>query len=472
MKELKTTVEVLSPDEIELIHESSLEVLETVGVRVPNQRVLDLLQHAGARVEQEAQVAKLPRRMMEGIIAAVPKAAHRPGKQGEKPCTAKGNLTGGLSTQIPFVSYTTKERRPGTTEDILKGIVVCDYLDNIPYASSVVVPHDVPYEIADVIAYQLLYTYSSKPGGTYILSADSARSIIEMARVMGKQVGYGLETVSPLQFRDVSLDIALVFAENDLPLGVGPMVIGGATGPVSIAGTLVVQNAEVLASIAVIYLLNPDQPMWYSGPSHSMDLRSTLCSFGSPNQTLIGLGTVQMARRYGLQASANVGLTDALVPDFQCGFEKGVSAALAVAGGIGGIGGQGIVGADQGVSLEQLVIDNEWIGALNYIFRGFEVSEETIGLDTIKKVGIGGHYLTEEHTCRYMRDHYWPSELFNRDNWATWLSKGGKDILALAAEKVQRILKEHYPPQPVIDDDKVKELQAIVDRARAQRTAS
>ena len=127
-----------------------------------------------------------------------------------------------------------------------------------------------------------------------------------------------------------------------------------------------------------------------------------------------------------------------------------------------GYGAQGIVGADQGISFEQLVIDNEWTSALDHIFsHGLEVSDETLGVDVIKRVGILGSFLAEEHTARHMRDTYWHSTIFNNESWDAWMARGGKDVNERAHERVEAILAKHYPPQLAVAPEARAELDAV-----------
>lgn len=243
------------------------------------------------------------------------------------------------------------------------------------------------------------------------------------------------------------------------------MAMAGLDAPVTLAGTLVIQNADNLIGVVLCHLLGV--PGTWSGSAHTMDLRSALCSFGSPNQVLLGLAAIQLGHYYGFDVIVNSALTDACVPDFQGGFEKGMSAIVALLAGADGIGAQGIVGADQGTSFEQLVIDNEWASAIDHIFRlGFEVNEETLALDVIKKVGIGGNFLSEEHTVRHMRETYWPATVFNQRSWDAWMDDGGKDVYAMAHQKVKEILAKHYPPQPLIGGEVMEELDALMEVAR------
>ena len=465
MRGMRSKVEVLSQDEIELIHKESLRILENVGVSVPSDEYLDACEKAGAKVERSTSTVKIPSKLMEILMLEHIKADSLSQESDDgrvKP------LTGGISTQIFMYDYKTQTRRYGVLDDIKKGIALSEHLDNIPAAGAVVVPHDVPHNMTDIISYQTLYSYSSKPGATYILSPVSAKYIIEMAKLMGKELSYGLKVISPLQFRKESLEMSLIFARQGYNLSVGPMVVGGATGPVTVAGILTLQNAENLAGIFLIYALTGKLCRSYSGYCHSMDLRTTLCSFGSPNQTFFGIAAAQIARFYGLRPGSNSGITDALLPDFQAGFEKAVSIAFSCLAGSMGIGAQGIAGADQGMSMEQLVIDNEWLSFYNYIINGFEVSMETIGTDVISSVGIGGVFTAEEHTIRHMRSSYWESRIFGRLGYDALQSRGFTGILDRAHDFVKDAIARSYPKEPVIPQSRHDELNYLVKCAEEE----
>lgn len=456
MKRIRANIEVLSQNEIEAIHKSTLRVLERVGIKVPNDECLDLCEKAGAKVDRDTYVVKIPAPLMEEILYKV-KEVNKISTDNDK----AEELKGFISTQVFIVDYKTKTRRYGVLDDVMKGIALVEKLKNIPVSNAVTIPSDIAYNMTDVISFQKIYTYSTKPGGTYILSTTSAKYIIQMAKAMGKEVGYLLETVSPLQFRKESLEMSLVFAKQGQPIRMGPMVMGGATGPVTIAGTLTMQNAEMLASLFMIHVLTSELCN-LSAPMHSMDLRTMICSFGSPNQALFGMCAAQLAKYYGIKTGSNSGLTDALVPDFQGGFEKAANAIFSCLAGTTGIGAQGIAGADQGISLEQLVIDNEWIDAYNYILKGVEVNEDTIAEDLIENVGIGGNFLAEEHTAMYMRDNYWVSRIFNRDSWDAWQSEGAKDIMDRAHDFMEDATKNYKSQVPVIEESKLNEINYIV----------
>lgn len=215
-----------------------------------------------------------------------------------------------------------------------------------------------------------------------------------------------------------------------MPLDMTPLVMAGSTAPVTLAGALAQQNAEVL---------------------------------GSPNQALFGIATAQMAAFYGLTSGSNSGLTDALYPDFQAGFEKSFSAVCSVLASSDAIGGQGIVGADQGFSFAQLVLDDAWPDAFNYTLQGFTVDEDTLGFETIEEVGIGGNLLSEWHTVEYMRASWWRHDLFPRQTF-----QDGEPIQTArqrAQGHAQAIIAENRTDEPVIDGAQCAMLDKIVQDA-------
>ncbi len=453
MGRIRGHIEILTGTEIEKVHESTLRILKNTGIRVPNDYVLDCCERIGGQIDKETKILKIPSSVMEDVLKKARESSILEVDNQKK-------LTGHISTSVFYVDYKTMTRRYGMLNDVLNGIKLVEYLSNIEEANALVVPSDVHKNLTDVLSYKMIYSYSTKPGATYILSAGGAGYIAEMSRVMGLRTSYPLETVSPLQFSEESLKIAVVLAGLGQRLHMGPMVIAGASGPVSISGTLTLQNTEALASLFVIYALTNEFSA-YITPGHTMDLKTMLCSFGSPNQALLGISTAQLGRFYGLNSRSNAGLTDSIMPNFQAGFEKAANAIFSCLAGCNEIGCQGIPGADQGESLEQLVIDNEWLDFYNYILQGFDINEESMAVDIIERIGIGGNFMAEEHTVEHMRDNYWKSSIFTRLNWDNWKSSGARDILDNAHEFVNSVLSRESSMEPKIEQEKFDEINYI-----------
>jgi trimethylamine--corrinoid protein Co-methyltransferase len=203
------------------------------------------------------------------------------------------------------------------------------------------------------------------------------------------------------------LDILREFARAGQPVSIGPMAMTSGTAPGTLAGTLAQENAEILAGVVITQLLAPGTAITYGGIPHIMDPRTAICSFGSPEQGIMAVAMVQIARSYGFPVYVNVGLTDAKLPDAQAGVEKAASLLLDVLAGAETFGHGGICGTDHAGSLMWLAFDDEVMNYITRITRGIEVDGEHLATDVIHSVGPGGNFLSEEHTVRHFRDEIW-----------------------------------------------------------------
>lgn len=272
-----------------------------------------------------------------------------------------------------------------------------------------------------------------------------------------------IEPISPLRFAETGLEILVTCARYGLPLCFAPMVQAAATGPATLAGTLALENAEVLAGIVIAQLLGPGCPVCYGGIPHIIDLRTMQISFGSPEQGLMAVAMAQMAQHYGLPSYINVGIGDSKLVDVQSGLERGMTLLMGALAGADTFGHMGIVGADQAASLEQLIVDNEMAAYVKRILRGFVVNEETLALEVIKRIGIGGNFLADEHTVAHFRQELWFPESFDRRSWEAWWANGAKSMVDWARERKEWILT-HHRPEP-LDPHLAREIDKIVAKA-------
>lgn len=477
MKHLRSRVEILSEDEIRLIHGATVRILEKTGFSLPNAECLRRCEKAGAAVDHGKQVVRIPAARLESFLAELREARDDGGETdaGDAPAAGSAStldrtpkLAGGISTQVFLTDYLTKTRRYGTMDDNLRGIALVDHLKNIPGCNAATVPSDVDSRISDVATYNLLLKYSAKAGGTYVINPRSAPFILDMGEAMGRKEFYLFETISPLKFRPETCEMGLLFADRGHHLGIAPMIVAGTTAPATMAGALSLVGAEVLASLFCVYALTGRKDAWYGHGSHFSDPRTMLCSFGAPVQAMYAIASAQMARFYGFLAGSNSALSDSLMPDFQCGFEKTFSAVMGALAGTVSIGCQGIAGADQGFSFEQLVLDDEWLDAYNFVVAGFEVDAERLATDLVEEVGIGGNFIAEEHTAEHTRESWWPSRVFGRDSYDAWQTLGAPDSLARAHEKVVEWTRGYEKRTPVIPGAQADELDRIL--AAAKRT--
>lgn len=448
---------LLSEDAINTIHGASLKILEEVGVRINHEVVLARLGEAGAKVDSKTLTAKFPAELVLTSLNTCGKTHTLYGRdRNRRAVFGQGEMlflcSGG---QFAWVDPVAKVRREPNIADTRKAIRIADALENIDIVGAFALPAEIDPKVRDVALWAELIRGTTKPMLTWMHSRDTAVYILEMLEAMtgGPEelrryppTFAFVEPISPLQFTKEGMDLLLEFAERGLPVGFGPMAMSMATAPATLAGTIAQENAEILAGITISQVLASGLPVCYWGIPHIMDARTGNISFGAPEQALMAAALVELARRYGVPVGVNVGLTDAKVPDAQAGLEKGMTLLTGALAGADIFGHMGISGADQGASLPQLVIDNEMAGYVRRLKRGFAVNEDTIALDVVRRVGIGGQFLTEEHTFRNYRNEQWMSELFDRRDWQNWLEGGGTTVTERAAEKVDKLAASHSVP--------------------------
>jgi trimethylamine---corrinoid protein Co-methyltransferase len=466
MGHVRSRVEVLTPQEIHRIHRASLQVLADVGVQVPNESLLARLRAVGAAVTGET--ALLPPALVERMLGETVARRPTPRPRGRPQPVTTCN---GCETSI--LTYPEHERRPGTLEDVVKGIAITNALPTVSSALPVVVPADVPLPIAPLASYRLGCLYSSKPYNVYFGLGES-RPLMEMAAVVAEETdrdrralgfGFGFGIISPLRFAADDLECALLMAENGWPAGCYSFVTIGASSPASMAGALVLSNAERLACLTLMWLWR--QPGYRKGFVEDpcmIEPHTLATSFAHPNLTTIAIATGQLSRYYGLgHGGGGLALSDAKLIDYQDGFERGMGAAVCILAG-GGIGNSGIVGPDEAISLEQLVLDDASLAQVNWIRQGIAVNDDTLALDVIREVGIAGTYLDQEHTVRHLRREYWESPLFPRPTWSDWERTGRDTAMARAHREVERLLAAEFPPKKLLPEAAVKRLDDILRR--------
>lgn len=466
---------ILTQSEVEQIQQASARILGEVGIRIHHDGVLEVLAAAGAHVDKGSGTAKIGEKLLMDSLARAGKSYTLYGRDGSR--TARIGFGDVVTISSPgqysWVDPISKTRRATTSEDSRKAILVGDALENISIVGAMTQPADIPTPVRDVWLTAELVKGTTKPTRCWIANGQSASYVLEIYKVVAggaqqlcarPQIEAFVEPISPLQMPTTGMDILLEFTRLGLPVSFGPMVQAGATGPVTLAGTLAQEAAENLAGIVITQVLHPGTPVMFGGICHIIDMRSSLISFGSPEQGLMAVAMAQVAKAYGFPVYINAGLTDSILVDAQSGLEKGMLFLLGALAGGDLIAHLGIAGADQGASLPQLVVDNEMVAYIKRILRSFAVNEVTLAVDVIKEVGHMGNHLAHPHTLAHFRQEFWIPKMWDRRNWDTWIAEGGKSMVERANEKVEDILRTHKPE--LIDEVLAREIDGIVESAK------
>ncbi|MDI7275021.1 MAG: trimethylamine methyltransferase family protein [Anaerolineae bacterium] len=469
---------ILTTEEIQRLHEATLFVLDRVGVRVHHEGIVERLAEAGAQVDRSAGLARMGEDLVMRSLQQAGKQFILYGRDGTRRARfGYGDIvTISSPGQYSWVDWRERRRYPPTTRELLQAIRVGDALEHIDIVGAMTQPVDVPEPIRDIYLTAELVKHTAKPARAWIKNGLTARYVLEIYRIVAggaealrqrPQVEHFVEPISPLQMPRTGMEILLEFAEAGLPVSIGPMVQASATGPATLAGTLVQENAEILAALVIAQVLRPGTPVMYGGIPHIMDPRTALISFGSPEQALMAVAMVQVAHHYGLPVYVNTGLGDSKVVDVQTGYDRGMTFLMGALAGGDLLGHMGISGADQGASLLQLVADNEMIGYVKRIVRGIDLAPDRLATEVIAEVGPGGNYLGLEHTVRHYREEFWiPSRLWDRMSWDAWEEAGATTMAERAAARLEEILATHEL-QP-IDEAMAREIDRVVAAARRE----
>ena len=471
-------VSVLTENEIRAIHANTMRILRDTGVMVHHAEALELLRQAGADVQQDRKIARLPESLVMDSIERAGKKYVLYGRDPERMARfGYGDFVLMSSPgQYSWIDTDSGQRRPATVRDAHEAIQLGDALGNITIVGSMAQPEGVSEAWRDVFLTAELVKGTGKPTRCWIKNGQTARYILEIYRTVAggekalrdkPMIEAFLEPISPLQLPADGLDIVRELARAGQPVSIGPMAMTSGTAPATLAGTLSQENAEILAGLVVTQLFAPGTPITYGGIPHIMDPRTSICSFGSPEQGLMAVAMVQMARHYGLPVYVNVGLTDAKVPDAQAGAEKGTSLLMAALAGADTFGHCGICGTDHAGSLVWLCLDDELMEYVRRITRGFAVEAETLAADVIRQVGPGGNFLAEEHTIRHFRHELWPAgPVWTRKSWDGWVEGGSSSMGDRIRERVRQILDTHEPKP--LEAGLAREVDAIVKTAERE----
>jgi trimethylamine--corrinoid protein Co-methyltransferase len=253
------------------------------------------------------------------------------------------------------------------------------------------------------------------------------------------------------------------YAKAGQPMVISALAIAGATGPTTLAGSLALQNAEVLAGIVLTQLVREGAPVIYTGGSSNAEMRSGALSIGSPEMAMNAAATAQMGRFYNLPIRCGGAVCDAKAPDAQAAYESMMSLLMAqVSGANFVLHAAGILETYNCMSYEKFIMDDEICGMVKRIGKGYQVNTDTLGLDVIREAGPGGHFLDKDHTLKYFRTEFYQPKLFDRDDFDSWHAKGSPHSMETANKKYQEILASYEAPELPADVDKA--LQKFIEK--------
>jgi trimethylamine--corrinoid protein Co-methyltransferase len=449
------SLKILTPLDVQLIHEATLEIIEKTGVRFPSKKALKIWEENGATVDHQTMVVKAPKELIENAIQQCPSDYVLGARDDGQDLPLDGNHvyvgTDGCGVQI--IDLYTQELRRTSLKDVADIAKIADAIEEIAFHWVPVSAQDRPPQTRGLHELQAVWENSTKHVQTEsIYNEDEAYAAVEMASLISGGRGNLRKrpllsimqcTAPPLGHDGGSLDAALVVAEVGIPVGFMTMTSCLTTAPATMAGNLAVGNAEVISAAALIQLAHPGAPFFYAAAQTASDLRTGAYTGGGPEDFLFGAATNVLSDFYNIPLSMGSFATGAKEPNWQAGIDNSLSTFMASIVMSDMLLGVGLLHGSRIWSYEQMMMDCEIFDIVHRMMGGIVVNDETLALETIHKVGPHGNFLTQSHTRKHMRD-IWIPKYMDRRPYDAWMEKGDNPR-DWAREKAIGIYETHEP---------------------------
>lgn len=452
---------MLTQDQINTIHYATLELLETVGVRMDHPEAVEMMRSAGCRLKGD-DLIQIPNWLVEECIRSAPSHITIYNRVGQEAMHLEGRKTYfGLGTDlIKTYDLETGELRQSKLKDVANAAKIADYCQEIDFIASYALPHDTPVNLMYIDSFKSELENSLKPLFFTAAGPEDLAVIHEMAAsVMGgtdslKQRPFLIhyaEPLSPLMHSSGAIKKLFFCADNGIPITYTPGMMSGASAPVTLAGAITVGNAEALSGVVLHQLRSKGAPIISGFGMSTMDMKTSACIYGCPEYRLALSACADLYHYYRIPMWGTAGASDSNCLDQQAGMEWAISLLMDGLNGanlIHDIGylGQGLIGHPAA-----LVICDEIISYVKRVVRGFDIDPEHIAMDTIRSVGPKGQFLSTAHTVKFFRQEHWQEKLTNRYLIDSWIDKGSQSWGQLATQKAIEILASHRP-EPLSDD--------------------
>lgn len=468
----------VSETELEQMHQASVAMLEKTGIKCKSQRFLQIAEDVGLKVVYEDDEKTKGRiyfteKSIDKAIKSAPQKFSIYGlddsyeiKWGER--KAYNHTCVG----VPFINdIETGKRRNTTLQDLEDYIRIADALPSTDIISCLTA-QGIPEQAAGAIQTAAQVKNTTKPLRICIHTAEETQEIVDVlaAAVGGKEelqkkpIAYlEVSPISPLDYADDPADSILACIDAGLPLGIIPCPMMGATGPMTLIGSVVMHNAEILAGLVVAQLYKPGCPVIMSPRVTFMDMKTAMGLWAAPEMGLAAAASAQLVRYYGLPSTVTGFSCAAKVPDAQAAFESLYNTLIPAMVGVDVCGAAGSLDNVLIASFEKLVIDDEISSLVKRAIRGEIVNEDTCAVQPVDDVVNGeGNFLGHLHTLQHLRSELWKPYMSDRDIYENWAVEK-LDFTQRANRLAKEILANHHPAP--LSPERLAAVDAVVKAA-------
>ncbi len=471
-------VRAVTDDQLEAMHETSLTILEEIGIDFLHDEARAILKDAGADVDPASQRVRLPRQLVDSRIGLAPREFMFHARNPARSLNIGGaSVAFGTVASAPNAADRVGGRRPGTRVDFDNLVRLGQSFDSVHFISGYPVePADIHPRERHLDALMDIVTLTDKPFHAYSLGRERITDGIEIARIARGIDRATLErepslftiinSSSPLRLDHPMLEGIIQMARANQIVCLTPFTLAGAMAPVTVVGALAQQNAEALAGLVLAQTVRAGSPFIYGGFTSNVDMKSGAPAFGTPEYMQAALVGGQLARRYGLPyRSSNTCAANAL--DAQAAYESVFSLWGAIMGGVNLLmHGAGWMEGGLHASFEKFALDADLLAMVAHFLKPMKVDAAELALEAVRDVGPGGHFFGTAHTQARYRNAFFAPMISDWRNYETW-QEAGSPTAEDKAEKVWRERLAHYRP-PALDPAIREELEAFVARRKEE----
>ncbi len=470
---------LLSDEVLPRIVDEAYQLMLKPGIKVMNAEARQLLAEAGAQVDEETFVVKIPEQIVKTALSTVPQKFYLYDYDGNPKVEYGGDTVqfDPGSSGVTILDPDTFEHKTTETHDLIKLIKIAEQLPQYDAQSTAVVCDDVPKDIHDLYRLYLVMLYSKKPIVTGAFTNTTVHHMIEMLAIFAggrdqlrekPRAIFDVCPSPPLIWSNFGAGNLIALARAGIPAEIVSMPLAGAAAPVTLLGAVTQHAAECLSGITIHQLAKPGSPIVWGGAPAIFDMRKGGTPMGSVETAMIDSSYAQVGKSLGLPTHAYLGTTESKVLDMQAGLESGMGALIGALSGINMISGSGMLDSLLCQSPEKLVIDAEGIAMAKRMLQGMKIHTETLATGFYdNEINFkGGDFLKQKITMKLFREEqHIPSNVIDRDSIRGWKASGGLDTLGRAKLRVKELLASYTKPE--LDPVKVERLHAFVlDLAR------
>lgn len=470
---------LLTEEWIERILEEAYQLLLKPGIKVQNPEARQLLGDAGAQVDEETQVVRIPAQIVKKALESVPHEFYLYDYDGN-PAIHYGGDTVQFdpgSSGITMLNPDTLEHETTETPHLIKLLKIAEQLPQYDAQSTAVICHDVHKDIQDLYRLYLALLYSKKPIVTGAFTNKTVQEMIDMLAIFcgGKdalrekpRAVFDVCPAPPLIWSNFGSGNLIALARAGVPAEIVSVPLAGAAAPVTLLGAVTQHTAECLAGITIHQLAQGGSPIVWGGAAAIFDMRKGATPMGAVESAMLDCSYAQVAKSLSMPTHTYLGATDSKLVDAQAGLESGITAMIGALSGINMISGSGMLDFLACHSAEKLVIDSEGIAMAKRMVAGVKLHTEHFATDFYdSNINFkGGDFLKQKITLQLFRkEQHLPSNIIDRDSVRGWKESGGLDAFGRAKQRVNELLASYS--KPALDPARVDALHAyILDLAR------